>query len=348
MKIQVNNSVSVAHADNKDYLSAALAKGIIAVNNAAAMVTTPNVNAPFGALAYIKPQAVEVLTAPRVADRLAAPSKNGKWGDEIVNIKVREYTGTTSPDDGMTSDVLQAKVNYDNVTRGVYYYATSWTSNDRAESSAGAFNENYRADNAEAAMRTLAIDRNKFFFNGVSYKGLAHPVTGLLNDSALSAYTTVPTVGSNTTWATKAPEDIANDITTAYSALVAQSNGIVAEGIERGAGKLVLAVASTSEPQLRRNNNYGKSAAAMLKETYGDKLEIVGVPQFHNADSSSDVFYLIYRENGYETILNSYVEMARAYPLFVKDSVVEQKISAATSGAIVQYPMFIVRYNGLS
>lgn len=348
MKIKVNNSVSIAHGDNSAYLKAALAKGIVGVNNAAPMVTTPNINAPFGALAYIRPQAIEVLTSPRVADRLAAPSKNGKWGDEIVNIKVREYTGITSPDDGLTSDVLQAKVNYDNMTRGVYYYATSWTSNDRAEASVGSFNENYRADNAEAAMRTLAIDRNKFFFNGVSYKGLAHPVTGLLNDTSLSAYLTVPTVGGNTTWATKQPEDIANDITAAYSALVAQTDGIVAEGVERGAGRLVLAVASTSEPYLRKNNNYGKSAAAILKETYGDKLEIVGVPQFTNADSSSDVFYLIYRENGYETILNSYVEMARAYPLFVKDSVVEQKISAATSGAVVQYPMFVVRYNGLS
>lgn len=49
------------------------------------------------------------MTAPRVADRLAEPQKNGKWGDEIVNIKIKEFKGGTSPDDGLTSDVFQSK-----------------------------------------------------------------------------------------------------------------------------------------------------------------------------------------------------------------------------------------------
>jgi hypothetical protein len=85
----------------------------------------------------------------------------------------------------------------------------------------------------------------------------------------------------------------------------------------------------------------------MLNETYGDSLEIVAVPQFNVADSSSDVFYLIMRPAGKDTIIHSYVEMARAYPLEVRSSEVYQKISAATSGCIVQYPVFVVRYNGI-
>ncbi len=350
VKIKVNNEQSIAHGDNKDLLSRVMNKGIITVekayNAAPAMITTPNINAPFGALAYIRPRAVEVLTAPRVADRLAMAEKNGKWGDEIVNIKIKEYTGKTSPDDGLTSDVLQAKVNYSNEVRGVYYYATGWMSNDRAEATAGAFAENYRADQAEAAMRTMAIDRNNYFFTGVD--GKAAKIEGLLNAEALGAYTAVSTVEGNTTWATKTPEDIANDVTAGYSALNTQTNGIVAEGVESGRGKLVVALAPAMVAQLNRNNAFGKSARAMLEETYGDRLEVVSVPQFHNADSNSDVMYIMYRENGFETVINSYVEMARAYPLFVKDSTVSQKISGATSGAIVQYPMFIVRYNGLS
>ena len=146
----------------------------------------------------------------------------------------------------------------------------------------------------------------------------------------------------------KAAEEIANDITTAYAKLNRQSKGLVSDGVQGGAGKLVLAVAEASEPQLNRANSYGKTARAMLKETYGDKLEIVAIPEFDNADSSSDVFYLMYREGGFDVAINSYVEMARAYPLFVKDSVVSQKISAATSGCIIQYPMFVVRYNAIS
>lgn len=352
MKIKVNNEQSIAHSDNQKLLTRAMNKGIIGVDktfNSANMVTTPNIQAPLGALTYIRPRAVEVLTAPRVADKVAPAEKNGKWGDEIVNIKVKEYKGTTQPDDGFSSDVLQTKVNYTNVVRGVYYYATGWLSTDREEATVGSFAENHRANMAESAMRSLAIDRNKFFFNGVSIKGTTAPIYGLLNDPNLGAYTAVATgAGGSTAWASKTPEEIANDITTAYAKLNKQSKGIVSDGVQGGAGKLVLAVAEASEPHLNRANSYGKTARAMLKETYGDKLEIVAIPEFDDADSSSDVFYLMYRESGFEVAINSYVEMARAYPLFVKDSTTSQKISGATSGCIVQYPMFVVRYNALS
>lgn len=348
-KIKVNNSKPLSDASNRELLVRVMNKGIIAVENASpAMISTPNINAPLGALTYIRPQAVEVLTAPRVADKIAGAQKNGVWGDEVVNIKVKEFLGKTSPDDGLSSDGVQSGVNYSKEVRGVYYYHSAWQSNDRAEASVGAFQENYRADQVEAAMRALAIDRNNFFFNGVSYKGLSMPVNGLLNDPALGAYEAVASEGANVKWAAKTPEAIANDVTTAYSKLNNQSNGIVGEGVESGRGKLIIAVAATSAPQLKRNNTYGKSAEAMLKETYGDKIEIVSVPQFHNADSNSDVMYVIYREQGFETVINSYVEMARTYPVFTKDSTTSQKISAATSGCIVQYPLFIVRYNGLS
>lgn len=348
-KIKVNNSKPLSDASNKELLARVMNKGIIAVENASpAMISTPNINAPLGALAYIRPQAVEVLTAPRVADKIAGAQKNGVWGREVVNIKIKEFSGKTSPDDGLTSDGVQSGVNYSNEVRGVYYYHSAWQSNDRAEASAGDFQENYRADQVEAAMRALAIDRNDFFFNGVSYKGLLMPVNGLLNDPALDAYEAVASEGANVKWSAKTPEAIANDVTAAYSKLNDQSNGIVGEGVESGRGKLIVAVAATSAPQLKRNNTYGKSAETMLKESYGDKIEIVSVPQFHNADSNSDVMYVIYREQGYETVINSYVEMARTYPIFTKDSTTSQKISAATSGCIVQYPLFIVRYNGLS
>lgn len=354
VKIKVNNEKSIADVSNKELLARVSNKKIITVDtkvmNAtpANFVTSPNINAPYGALAYIRPQAVEILTAPRVSDRIAKAQKNGVWGDEIVNVKVKEFTGKTSPDDGLFSDGLQVKTNYSNVVRGVYYYTTGWLSTDREEATVGAFAENYRADQAEGAMRTMAIDRNNFFFSGVAQEGNLTPITGLLNDPDLTAYTAVPTVGQNTTWATKSAEDIANDITVALTKLNNQSNGIVGEGIASGRGKLLLAVASNSEPLLNKANTYGKTARAILDETYGDRLEVVAVPQFNDADSNSDVFYLIYQEEGFDTIINSYVEMARVYPLFIKDSVVSQKISGATSGAIVQYPMFVVRYNGLS
>ncbi len=347
-KIKINNSVSVENPQNADYFKRAKEKGIIAVQNALpGMITTPNINAPLGALNYIRPKAIEVLTAPRVADKIATPQKNGNWGDKVVTIKLKEYTGKVSPDDGTTTDGLDAGTNYSNTPRGVYYYTTSWHATDLEEATVNSFYENYRADQAEASMRTLAIARNNFFFNGVSTAGRDAPIYGLLNDPSLTDFKAVATVNNKTEWASKTPEDIYNDIVAAFSELNVQSAGLANEEMENG-GKAILAVASDSIAQLDRANTYGLTARVKLKEAYGNKLEIVAVPQFNDADSSSDVFYLVLIPGNRETVLNSYVEMARAYPLFVKDSVTSQKISAATSGCVVQYPMFIVRYNGIS
>lgn len=349
-KFKVNNKKSIAHVSNRELLNALKAKSIISVDNAAAApyISTPNINVPLGALNYIRPEAIEVLTAPRVSDKLSAPQKNGNWGDESVTIKVKEYTGKTSPDDGLTSDGLQQKTNYSTVMRGVYYYMTGWLSSDRLEAAAGGFAEDYRADQATGAMRTMAIDRNKFFFNGVSIKGLTLPIYGLLNEPSLKAYKTVKqnAAGNSTYWEDKAPEEIYNDIVEGINELFIQSNGIVQDELENG--KIKISVASGSLGNLDRANQYKATARSMLKENYGGKLEIVAVPQFNNADSGSDVFYVEFdMEGNTPTLLNSYVEMVKAYPIFQKDSVVSQKLSGATSGCIVQYPWAIARFNGI-
>ena len=350
MKYKVNNSVSIAHADNRAFLNAMQAKGIVgvhAMNALPAAITASNINAPLGALNYIRPEAVEVLTAPQVSDRIATASKNGVWGNKSVTIKIKEYRGTTSPDDGTTSDGLQAKTNYENAIRGVYYYTTSWLATDLEEATVGAFQENYRADQATAAMRTLAIDRNLFFFTGVDTNGDL-PVYGLLNDPNLNNYTLAAAGASlSTAWADKTPEEIYNDIVDAMALVNTQSGGLSAEGVSNGRGKYILAVASDSEPLLHTGNSFGMTAYKILKEQFGDKVDVVPVPQFNKANSSSDVFYLIYTGE-VPTILNSYVEMAKAYPIFQKDSVVSQKISAGTSGCVVQYPMFVARITGIS
>lgn len=349
MKFKTNNAKSIAHVDNRDFLKVMNAKGIISVANASApAITTPNINVVLGGLTYIRPKAIEVLTAPRVADKIARAEKNGKWGDKLVTFKLKEYLGKTSADDGSTSDGLQAKTNYEQAVRGVYYYTTSWLATDLEEATADALQENYRADQAESAMRTLSIDRNAFFFNGVAEKGLVAPVYGFLNDPLLGAYKTVAqNVGQTSTyWSAKTPEEIYNDIVAAVNDLYNQSNGIVEDELPNG--KIKIAVATGSLGNLDRGNSFGKTARAMVKETYGDKVEFIATPQLNSADSSSDCFYCIFDWNeGDSTIVNSYVEMAKAYPVFQKDSVTSQKISAATSGCFVQYPWAIVRYNGI-
>lgn len=347
MKFKTNNSVSIAAKANADFLRAMNEKGIIRAHNDGNAITTPNINAPLGAMTYIRPKAVEVLVAPQTSDAIASPEKNGVWGDEVVNIKVKEYLGSTSPDDGLEDDGLTSNVNYENVRRGVYYYRVGWRVNDREEATVGAFQENARADKAEAAMRALNIDRNKFFFNGVKHKSLSAPVFGLLNDPAESAYLVAAAgAGGDTEWDTKTPEEIANDITDAYADMNTKSAGVAGELLAKGK-KLKLLVCPACDAALKRTNSYGLSAVKKIRENFGEGVEIISVPQMASANSGANVFYLTIEADGSSTLLNSYVEMARAFPIFQKDGVVSQKISAATSGCVAQYPILITRVTGV-
>lgn len=344
MKYKTNNSVSIGDRINADFLKAMNEKAIIRVSNEA--VTTPNINVPLGALVYIRPKAVEILVAPQVSDKISAPSKNGNWGDKIVTVKVKEFIGQTSPDDGLDDDGTLSGVNYTNVQRGAYYYRSGWRTNDLEEATVGSMQENARADKAEAAMRALAITRNDVFFNGVSEKGTKAPVYGYLNDPNLTAYVTVSTGASKSTlWSEKTPQEIANDVSTAWAKLQTQSNGLAGEMRAKGK-KMKLLVCPQCEADLTRTNEYGLSAIKKIRENFGEDIEIIAVPQFAEANSSANVFYLTIEGDGAETALNSYIEMARAYPIYQKDSVVSQKISAGTSGCVVQYPAFIARYTG--
>lgn len=350
---KVNNSLSVGADVNKAYLEALKQSHKLgfegkAYNAYPANITTPNIQAVLGALNYIRPTAIEVLTAPMVAEKIAEPQQNGRWGDRAVTIKTKEYLGTTSPDDGGEADGLNSDVNYGFEGRGVYYYMTSWRATDLEEATVdlGA-RENLRADKAEAAMRNLALDRNRFAFSGVTLKGSNVPVQGFLNANGLPDYQVVSTGASGETeFATKTPEEMYNDIVAAYTALNAQTDGIVADMLASGRGKLKLCIAANVVPAFTKANTYGVSAQDLLEKNYAN-VEVIAVPQFNAAQAGSNVFYLVYDEGGKSaTFINSYIEMARAYPIFVKDSVVSQKISAATSGVVLQYPMFVVRYAG--
>ncbi|MFV0627038.1 MAG: hypothetical protein ACK5N8_06805 [Alphaproteobacteria bacterium] len=344
MKIQVNNSVGLNHRDNTKLLNEAIRKGIIAVDNSTHFIGGVSSVAPLGALNYIRPEAIEILTAPLEADAIATAQKNGNWGDESVTIKLKQFSGSTSPDDGTPDDGKNSTANYNTTARGVYYYRADWKSSDRDEASVGtAFKENYRADQAKAAMTSLNIDRNSFFFSGIKLKNSPLAVYGFLNEPSLGAYKTVPAVNSKRKWEEKEPQDIVNDVVLAFQDITSKSNGLN----NKFGGKYKLNIATDSIGYIDRANSYGVTARKLLKEMYGDKLEIIAVPQLSKADSNSDVFYLVFESTIAPTVINSYVELARAYPLFQKHSEVSQKISAGTSGCVVQYSMFITRYNGI-
>jgi hypothetical protein len=222
---------------------------------------------------------------------------------------VKEYTGKTTADDDLADNGIEAKTNYSNVLRGVYYYTTHWKATDIEEATVGTFQDtSYRDSQINAAMRTLAIDRNKFFFRGVDYKGLETPIYGLLNNPNLRPYITVSDNGAqvpSTYWKDKTPEQIKNDIVAAYQTLIDQSNSLVNE--ELPTGKLILAIAGGSIGQLSKVNQYGLTAKSLLKEEFGDKLEILTIPEFNNADSNRSFISMLSKRDEVSSSLKFFI-----------------------------------------
>lgn len=344
-KIQVFNNRSVADKSNKDYLAHMMNKKIIAVENAGG-ITPLNISAPLGALQFLKPQAVQVLTAPRTADEVSTPEQNGRFGDKAVTIKLREFLGRTSIDDGSAGDGINSSTNYTFATRGAYYFRADWMVRDIDETQAGNFGESLRADNINSAMEALAIERNRIFFEGVEAKTGELPVYGLLNAPELDNWRSLPKGKSGATyWDTKEPEEIFNDVVTIIAMLNKKSKGLVSQGLAQG-GRLKLLISSVAYAYLAKSNAYGLNALALLQNTYKN-LDIVQVPQMERAYNKQDALYMIFTGMSQPTIINSYVEMARFYPVFTRASETSQKISAASSGCIIQYPLFVERFGGV-
>jgi hypothetical protein len=351
-KFTLDLTKPVNHASNAALIRAFNARGFRLTENEAPMVSAPNVNMPLGALNYIRPQAVDALTAVQNADKIAQIVKNGKWADDSVTIKLKEYVGHTIPDDGRAHSGRKTKTNVSTVTRGVYRFRADWDSNDVKEAQWGAMAEDYRASQAEGSMRAIALDRNAFFFRGVDTHGSTLPIYGYLNDVALPAYIPVADGASGeASWADKTPAEIANDVIEGVNQANQTSGGQLERLMGAGQGTLIISIALGSYGRLDRSVDTGnnKTARMILKEMYGDKIEFVSVPEMNSADSDQDVFYVELRVKSAiaDTILNSCTELARAYPIEQRSSEVSQKISADTQGCIVQLPLFIARYSGI-
>lgn len=364
-KYMINNEQSINHIDNKDFLNDMIKKGVVAVDNNAPMVSTPNINVPAGALQYIMPSDIEIRTAPLVADRIASKQKIGDFGGtRSIVFKIKEFLGRATADDGRANDSTRSTVNYSTITRGAFAYSTYWNTTDLMETSVGAMGQNYQRDSIASAMNTLAMMQNQIFFDGVEDKnlnevGVSYPVYGLLNEPSLIQYNTVSKNqgGTSTNWEDKTAQEIYNDILKAKVELTNRTMGlagqIITSGLASGRGKLKLAIATGSFELLNRveaNSVNSKTARELLKENMGiEDNDLISVPQFNSAKDNSDVFYLIYEDKAVygDTIINAYQELIRAYPIFQHHSEYSQKLSSQVSGCIVQYPMFITRYKGI-
>lgn len=362
MKIKINNNVPLSHIDNRQAFRALNEKGIltigsatekIAMNNASPMISTPNINANLGVLNYIDKEAVEILVSPQTSDLISTPRKIGYWGMNSYTFNIKEHLGIVSPDDGSANDSKGSKTNISQVIRGCKYFCGYWGTNDLAKSQYSQMQVDIQADDVKSLMNGLSINRNNIFFTGVKEtwnQNNVYPIYGLLNDPQLPAYKVVAnnSAGNSTQWKNKTPNEISNDICVyAWGDLVSKSKGLC----KLKKGKLKLVVSNSAYTYLNLTQAVGNSwiSAKMLVEQTLEGIEIINSPELDAGNNGSDVFYLIYEDSSYgDTVSNCFVEMARAYPIFQKDSETSQKISQGVMGCITKIPMFISRWTGIN
>lgn len=225
--------------------------------------------------------------------------------------------------------------------RDVYRFQTMVTYGELEQERYGLAMLPYVARKQEEAIRIIDQDANKFYFYGVS--GLRN--YGLLNDPALPAPITPLTVDGKVTWKDKAIIDIYNDVLAMYEKLVAQTNGIVGDGVNMDSN-LVLALSNKASVYVKKSNEiFGNSVEKMLKDSFPN-LTIETAPQY--STESGELAQMFVKEaRGQKSGYAAYSEKLRTHPLIPNSSSYKQKYSATTYGTVIQMPVFFVQMLGI-
>ena len=305
----------------------------------AALITTPNIAVPAELTSYFDPMVVQIFTGPRNANMLFGEVKKGDWVTAYVKFRVQEYTGHTTVYSDYADGAVSG-VNENWLAREQYPFQTTIRYGDREAAVSAEAKINIASEKQRAAANTLAIDLNKFYLFGVEGK----EIYGLLNDPNLNASITPGTAagGSDTEWAEKTANEIYNDVISLSAHLKQNSMGLIGNN-----NKLVLAVSQESDGMLAKINELGLSVRQMLKNEFGDRLEIVQIPELYNATSGSTIMLMAKDILGAPVAQLAFGEKFRAHQPVRGLSCWMQKFSASTYGAIIYYPFAIATMEGV-
>ena len=308
---------------------------------APASVTTPSVANALQFLQYFFPNAVEVVTAARVADQLLGRTFAGAWADEEVVLPVMELVGQARPY-GDSTTVPLASWNNNFEARSIVRMELGMQIQRLEADRAAKMRVDSGAVKRRAIANALAISANDIAFNGYN-DGDGHTY-GILNDPNLGAYITAGTgASSDTTWASKTFLEIVADIRSAFQALRTQTGG----NFDPKNDGCTIGIALNAMESLNYTTDYGMSVQEFIERNY-PKARIVGVPQFNAANGGENVFYVIADSiNGSkcaEQIMQQELFLVGAMPQ-VKG--IEEDYSNATAGVLVGQPIGVVRVSGI-
>ncbi len=300
-------------------------------------MTQANASVPAALLSYWDPKAIDVLTTKRAATEIFPEVKKGNFASQQINFRIEEITGDVAPysDFGQSGET---SANYNWPFREVYRFQTLINVGDLEAEMSGEARINLVADKQRAAATNIAIAQNKFYLYGVEGK----QIFGIMNDpSLLSAIAPEEGASEETSWESKTTAEIYADIVALFTELVTQMGGNVDQTTP-----LTLAVSPSCNVQLGKATDYNVSVLDMLKK-YFTALKIVIIPEL--ADDAGDMTIYMKADNvmGQKTGECVAPEKFRSYPVFKSLSSIQQKVAAATAGAILYRPAAVATMTGV-
>lgn len=309
-------------------------------------VTTGSIAAPIQFLQNWLPGFVFIITAARKIDDLIGISTSGAWEDEEVVQGVLERLGTAVPYGDYTNVPLSSwNTNFERVTN--IRFEEGMQVGPEEEARAARMRVDTASMKREAAALALEIVRNAVGFYG--FNNGANRTYGILNAPGLPSYVSVATgASSSTLWSTKTFLEICKDIRSAIVSLRTNSQ----DTIDPETTPITLAIATNCVDWLSTTSDFGISVRAWLKEAYPN-VRVVSAPQFNNANSNANVFYLFAdrvqdqsTDDGRTFIQNvpakfmmlGVQQLAKGYT---------EDYSNATSGVMLKRPYAVVRRTGI-
>lgn len=304
----------------------------------AALITSPNATVPAEFLAYIDPQVIEILTAPRRAREIFAEEKRGDWTTPYFKWALSEHVGSTQPysdyANGTTSDI-----NVEWATRQQYVFQTSITYGDYELAMSGEAKINLAAEKQRAAATVLDIDANRFYLLGVD----GREIYGLLNDPNLPAAITAAPVGTGGSplWSTKNTQQIYDDVRMLFAELVRQSRGNITQDMP-----LKLVLSPEMSVSLGAATDFNISAYDMMMKFFRN-LTIVTLPELSSPTAGETMLMIADKVQSVATGFLGYGDKMRAGRIVPDLSSFSQKFVGTTYGGIYRRPFAVAQMTGI-
>lgn len=306
------------------------------------LITQPSIPTAVQFLQNWIPEVVRTVTATRDIDDIVGQTVAGTWIDEQVVQPVLERTGQAVPYSDY-GDGHNASWSMNLVARNIVRFEEDLTVGQLEEGRSAAMRISSAAEKREAAAESLEIARNEIGFLG--YSDGENRIYGLLNDPNLSAYVTATNnaAGTSTNWEDKTYLEIQADILLAISTLQTNCKGRYNPKRDRA----IFAVSLAVEQWLNKSNEFGKTVAQWLAETY-PQIEVKTSVYFDGANGGANVAYLFAEQIGGSRTIDQYVQdTVRFLGVENKGKSYIEYYSNATAGVMVRVPIGVFRMTGI-